>query len=212
MEGKDFKETLDTSLSVWQGKRVRLRAVEPEDWTVYFAWNQDDEQARALDSVPLPRSAADMRRWMEERAARPPSEESDDFRFAIENEIGRMVGGLSIHHTNRQAGTLSYGINILRGDRRCGYAAEAIALALRYYFAEQRYQKVTVGVFDFNTASIRLHERLGFQLEGRLRRMTYSHGRFFDLFVYGLTSEEFFASPVFADILPESGDGTQQGG
>src|SRR5579875_3355465 len=166
MTEQDFAEPLDTSRSVWQGKRVRLRAVEPADWTVYFAWNQDDEQARALDSVPLPRSAADMRRWMEERAARPPSEESDDFRFAIEDETGRMIGGLHIHHTNRQSGTLAYGINILRGYRRRGYAAEAIALALRYYFAERRYQKVTSGVFDFNTASIKLHEGLGFQLEG----------------------------------------------
>lgn len=204
MANQDFDEPLDTSLSVWQGKRVRLRAVEPEDWVFYFAWNQDDEQARALDSVPLPGSAAYMRRWGEEKAVHQPPEGSDDFRFAIEDESGQFVGDLSIHHTNQQAGTFSYGITIRRGYRRRGYAAEAIALALRYYFAERRYQKVTIGVFDFNTASIRLHERLGFRPEGRLRRMTYSHGQFFDEFVYGLTAEEFFASAFFAALLSEA--------
>jgi hypothetical protein len=40
--------------SIWQGKRVRPRAIEPSDWPVYFAWNQDEEQARGVDAIPLP--------------------------------------------------------------------------------------------------------------------------------------------------------------
>ena len=41
--------------------------------------------------------------------------------------------------------------------------------------------------------SIRLHEKLGFQLEGRLRRMIYTNGQFFDELLFGLTAEEFAA-------------------
>jgi hypothetical protein len=49
-------------------------------------------------------------------------------------------------------------------------------------------------VYSFNDASIRLHESLGFQREGRWRRMGYSEGQYFDHLFYGLTVEEFAAN------------------
>ena len=75
--------------------------------------------------------------------------------------------------------------------RRQGYASEAITLLLRYFFQELRYQKVTAHVYSFNEPSIKLHEKLGFQQEGRLRRMVYTNGQFFDEVLFGMTAEEF---------------------
>ncbi|MCB0159546.1 MAG: GNAT family N-acetyltransferase [Caldilineaceae bacterium] len=48
-------------------------------------------------------------------------------------------------------------------------------------------------VYSNNPVSQALHERLGFQLEGRLRRIIYTHGRFFDELYYGITDDEFAA-------------------
>jgi RimJ/RimL family protein N-acetyltransferase len=45
-------------------------------------------------------------------------------------------------------------------------------------------------VYEFNHASIALYERLGFQLEGRIRRMIYTQGRHWDLLHFGITSDE----------------------
>jgi len=53
---------------------------------------------------------------------------------------------------------------------------------------------VTVEVHANNPASITLHERLGFQLEGRLRRMIYTEGQYYDALCYGMTVEEFAAA------------------
>ena len=50
---------------------------------------------------------------------------------------------------------------------------------------------MTVQVHAFNEASIRLNEGLGFQQEGRLRRVVFTRGRHFDSLVFGLTAEEF---------------------
>jgi RimJ/RimL family protein N-acetyltransferase len=183
---------------MWQGKRVRLRALEPADWETYFAWNHDDEQARNLESIPFPQSREAVKQWAAQEALRTPDE--DNFRFVVENHAGEVVGDLTTHHCNRRVGTFGYGITIRRDQRGKGYAAEAIALVLRYYFRERRYQKVTVSVFDFNGASIRLHEKLGFQREGRLRRTAFTKGRFCDELLYGLTAEEFAAGPA-AGIL-----------
>ena len=64
-------------------------------------------------------------------------------------------------------------------------------LVLKYYFEELRYQKVTVPVHADNAASIAFHENLGFQREGTLRRMIFTHGRHVDEHWYGMLAEEF---------------------
>lgn len=177
--------------SIWQGERVRLRAVEPSDWEVFFRWNQDDDQARRLYFIPFPLSAEATRRQAEENAIKRP--ESDSYNLVIENSEGAVVGGIGTHDCDRRTGTFSYGLNVLPDYRRNGYASEAVRILARYFFRELRYQKLTVGVYDFNEPSIRLHERLGFQREGRLRRVGFSDGRHFDMVMYGITTEEFMA-------------------
>jgi len=180
----------DESRSLWQGKLIRLRAIEPTDWETYFAWNFDDQQTRPLYFIPFPQSREAVRRWAEQESTQ--SLKDDNVRFTIaRTEDNAVVGDLGVHDADPRVGTFSYGINIKREEQRKGYASEAILLLLRYYFQERRYQKVTATVYSFNEASIRLHEHLGFQLEGRLRRMVYTDGAYHDQVLYGLTVEEF---------------------
>ena len=129
------------------------------------------------------------RKFAEEQAQASPNH--DAFRWIIENRDGEAVGTINTHNGDRRQGTFSYGLAIEREHWRRGYARDAIRLVLRYFFRELRYQKVTVVVYDFNEGSIRLHEQLGFQQEGRLRRMVYTDGRFHDHILLGLTREEF---------------------
>lgn len=186
-------EETQTSASpgVWQGRRVRLRGIEPADWVVYFAWNRDDDQARGVWYVGFPQSAEGVRQWAQEESRKHPV--GDAYRLVIEDEQGEVVGDLTTHDCDPRAGTFSYGITIRRERRREGYAAEAILLLLAYFFQELRYQKVTVRIFSWNIPSIQLHERLGFTQEGRIRRTVYTRGEFFDELVYGMTVEEFRA-------------------
>jgi RimJ/RimL family protein N-acetyltransferase len=183
---------LDLRSSYWVGTSLRLRAIEPADWEVYFAWNHDDEMARALDAIPFPQSQESVRRWAESESVRKP--DGDNLRFVLEEKAsGTVVGEITVHGCDRRNGTFAYGINVHKEHRRKGYAADALSLVLRYYFQELRYQKVNATVYDFNAASVRLHEKLGFTREAHLRRMGYSEGKYFDQFIYGLTAEEFAA-------------------
>ncbi len=175
--------------SIWEGARVTLRAVELSDWEVFHRNDADTDTARAGWFVPLPRSAADTRKWVEEQAADTGS--GDDFRFAIDNLDGGLVGSLNTHACNPRHGTFEYGITIFRLHRQQGYASDAIRVMLGYYFRELAYQKVTVTVYAFNEHSLRLHKRLGFRVEGRLRRMVRTDGQHHDEIVMGLTAEEF---------------------
>lgn len=174
----------------WQGSRVRLRAVEPSDAEAHFVWNQDAGMMRPLDYIWFPQSYASVQRWAETTAL-DNAPASDAFHFVIETLAGELAGSLATHSCDRRAGSFAYGVAIREEHQRQGYASEAIVMVLRHFFEELRYQKATVSIYSFNEASIRLHERLGFQREGRLRRMVYTQGQHFDLLYYGITREEF---------------------
>jgi RimJ/RimL family protein N-acetyltransferase len=177
--------------NIYQGKRVRLRAVEPTDWETHARWDLDTEGGRLTDFIWFPSSSESTRAWAEGQARQ--SGDNDEFRFSIESLDGQMVGTLNTHTANPRCGTFMYGVFIAPERRRKGYAFEAVTLVLRYYFLERRYQKVNAEVYSFNEPSIRLHQSLGFVQEGRLRRMIYSSGDFHDALIFGMTREEFEA-------------------
>lgn len=180
---------LDTSASIWQGKRVRLRSHEPGDWENYWIWDQDSESERKDGNLSFPRSQERLKHSTQEAAVRKP--EDNNWGFLIENTDGKVVGRIGSHDHNPRAGHFGYGLVISKEYRRKGYASEAVLLLLRYFFHELRYQKVTIQVASFNGDSIGLHEHLGFQLEGRIRRAGFTKGQYCDELHYGLTVEEF---------------------
>ncbi len=179
--------------NLFEGKRVRLRAVEPSDWENHAEWDQDTDLARLAYEIPPPQSVASIRQWSETEAHRPADQ--DVFRCQIETLDRVHVGTINTHDCNLRCGTFMYGLVIIPQYQRRGYASEAIRLVLRYLFQERRYQKCNAEVYSFNEPSQRLHERLGFTLEGRLRRMIYSGGQYHDALIYGITREEFESQP-----------------
>lgn len=176
----------------WQGKKVRLRAPRLEDVEWFLRQDEDSHNQRANDRLYLPPSPLRSEAWLEKLIVdyRP---DSHDVRLMIETLDGELVGTINPHDCDPQRGTWEYGIVIDAAHRRKGYATEAIILVGRYYFEELRYQKLNIHVYGFNASSIQLHERLGFTLEGRIRRMIYTNGQFWDELVYGMTAEEFHA-------------------
>jgi len=190
----------DAPPSLWRGHRARLRPVEPDDWPLFHAWGRDDAVSRLAESIPFPESPEAVRRWTEETATRAPH--NDRFRWLILDTAANdePAGTINTHSADRRVGAFSYGIALTPAAQGRGLASEAIRLVLRYYFAELGYQKANVHVYDFNEPSRLLHERLGFVREGRLRRMTYTAGRHWDVLAYGITREEFDAEQ--ADKLP----------
>jgi RimJ/RimL family protein N-acetyltransferase len=176
--------------NIFEGKLVRLRAVELSDWETHMQWDRDTEMARHLYEIPFPQSTLSTRQWAERQAQRRESGD-DNYQFQIETLAGVQVGAIGSHDCNLRCGTFMYGLAVMGQHQRKGYGLEAIRLVLRYYFQERRYQKCTAEVYSFNEPSQRLHEHLGFTLEGRLRRMIYTGGQYHDALMYGITREEF---------------------
>jgi RimJ/RimL family protein N-acetyltransferase len=166
--------------------------VEPTDVDAFVANDADAAGAQAGWRVFPPRSAWAAAQWVEQVTR--ASNDDDEFRLAIEAlGSGELVGTLNTHGCDLAAGTCSYGIDVFAWARRQGYGTDAVVVLLRYLFGERRYQKCTIGVYEFNAASVAFHAALGFIVEGRVRRAHFSAGRHWDEIVLGLTSEEFAA-------------------
>ncbi|WP_371479925.1 GNAT family N-acetyltransferase [Kitasatospora sp. NBC_00315] len=183
----------------WNGRHVRLRGVEPEDWQTFKRFDEHTEHQRSVDALRPPRSAEGYRVWSAERAKAEPA--GDCFMLGIEElRSGRLVGALSTADADPRTGRFHYGIGIGAEHHRKGYAADAVVLLLRYMFGERRYHKCEAGVYGYNEASLALHRRLGFVEEGRLRDHEFFAGRHHDLVVMGMTAQEFAQRHPFEEL------------
>jgi len=178
------------NMNFWKGEKIFLRAIEQKDVDQIPSPDLvDTEEERMISEIPFPYSPMEDREQMAKLMKREPGD--DSFFWLIDDLEGKNVGFIHTWECKPRMGTFRYAIAIHRADRGRGYAHEAVRIVLRYYLRELRYQKVTVNVYAFNEASLRFHRRFGFIEEGRLRRMVYTNGEYYDEFQLGMTREEF---------------------
>ena len=177
----------------WYGEKIVLRSVAQKDLDAALTdpYIFDTEEERSISEIPFPSTPEQDRSQMAEMLKREPGD--DSFFWEIDNVEGEHVGFIHTWECKPRMGTFRYAMAIHRPYRRRGYAQEAVCLVLRYYFRELRYQKCTVNIYAFNETSLRFHRSFGFVEEGRLRRMVFTNGEYFDEIHMGMTREEFDA-------------------
>ncbi len=181
--------------NIWAGHKVRLRAPTANDLQAFFEDGQDTEAGRYGDQINLPDEPAALQKRLEE----PRDSTSQNAWLVVEAiESGQVVGSANAHGADPRHRNFEYGIGIFRDARRFGYASEAIALLLRYYFLELGYHRATAVVYSFNNPSLALHHHLGFREEGCLREDLYTNGRYYDKHLFGMLANE--AGPLFARL------------
>ncbi|CAI6278450.1 SPbeta prophage-derived putative N-acetyltransferase YokL [Bacillus subtilis] len=171
------------AVTYWTGENLTLRAIQPEDIVIFDSL--DDEILRNMDSLYFPRSANNMREWVEEQL------EKDEFRFIAVDRDNNIVGMIETFDCDRKNGTFGNYLAVFEPYRGKGFAKEMILMVLHFFFLELAYQKVNTTVYSFNYPSIRLHEKLGFIKEGQLRKIIFTKGAYYDGICFGMTREEF---------------------
>lgn len=200
--GLDDRIAAHSAASIWIGDKVHLRAREPEDaQTIPRQENTADERSGWM--VMPPRSRVATRKEFEEAADKKPGPETVNFDLAIARRADDvMVGGINVQEADQTNGTFAYGVGLIPEHKGNGYAAEAVLLILRFMFYERRFQKCEAHVYDYNSASISLHRKLGFVEEGRLRRHMFLGGEYRDELIFGMTVDEFREFyPALAPVL-----------
>jgi len=179
----------DYSHYFWQGERTRLRPWRLEDAELRFMASLDSPTlALHEDGIVLPTSVELQKAWLEKSVG---FKDDGVIRFAMENLDGVTVGWVTLHSRDQKNGTFGFGVAVYGDYRGHGNAVDAVRTLLKYGFWEQRYQKCNSMCLHTNEASIRMHQKLGFMDEGRIRRTCFYNGKYHDDVLFGMTREEF---------------------
>ena len=181
--------TPDYAHYFWQGERTRLRPFRLEDAELRFMASLDSPTRQMhQDGIELPTSVELQREWLQKVV---DGKDDSMIRFAMDNLDGVTIGWVTLHSRDQKNGTFGFGIAVYRNYRGHGYAVDAVRTLLKYGFWEQRYQKCNSECIHTNEASIRMHKKLGFIEEGRIRRNSFFNGTYHDDVLFGMTREEF---------------------
>lgn len=169
-------------------KRVYLRALEPEDYKVSIEWRKDDEIWDMLGGTKYFVSEAYEKSWVEKTIF-----DSKDLKLAIcliEND--QYIG--NVYMTDINMINRSCHSHILIGEHDYwgqGYAKEALMLAIDYMFKERNIHRIQANVLENNIASLKMHEKCGYKVDGILRDSVYKAGKYHNQYVLSLLKDEY---------------------
>jgi RimJ/RimL family protein N-acetyltransferase len=167
------------------GEKVCLGPVLNGDGPLLFAWFDNPDVAGA-NGPYRPASEAKFGQWL--TAAGDPTRTL----FAIRKRADlRLLGHL--HVSNIQTAMRSADIGLAIGtpaDRGQGYGQEALRLAVGFCWRELNLQRVVLTVLGNNPGAQHVYAKVGFEVEGRLRRATYVDGLFHDVIVMAMLRPE----------------------
>ncbi|MFZ0368548.1 MAG: GNAT family protein [Halobacillus sp.] len=75
-----------------------------------------------------------------------------------------------------------------------GYGKDIIYTLLNHLFYTLNLERVQLDTWSGNHQALRLYEKAGFQLEGRLRRNEFVQGSYYDTILMGILKSEFESS------------------
>ena len=172
--------------------RIYIRALEPEDHVLIHKWRSDPVYRNGVMSTKRYTSKETERKWIEK--AIESHERGENLRFGIVlNDSGKLIGLVyltGVDHVHKKAG-FGYWIGE-EENRGLGYVTEAQHQALRYAFDELGLVRVEARVIEYNEASRKSLEKLGFVQEGKMRNYVFKGGRHNDVYMYSLLKSDYY--------------------
>lgn len=166
-----------------RGDAVTLRTVEEED-VDYLQTLVNDPRIRRGTTFHAPINRAQEQEWFENQAS---SDESVSLLVCVEEQ---PVGSIGLHHAPPPADSTEIGVFIDPDHWSNGYATDASRTLTDYAFRELGKHRVAARVYDFNDASKRIWEKLGFRHEGTHREEVYRDGEYVDTEYYAVLEHE----------------------
>jgi RimJ/RimL family protein N-acetyltransferase len=147
---------------------IRLEYFTREDFQQLMDWVHNEHLitnwAGSLFSYPLSHSSLE---WYIDETN--DLSKSDAFVYkAIDSNTGNIIGHVSLGSVSRKnhsarISRVLVGEQVQRGK---GYCTSMINAVLKVGFEQLQLHRISLGVYDFNTAAIRCYEKCGFVKEG----------------------------------------------
>ena len=160
-----------------------IRKWRPED-APYLAetLNNKKVQDNLRDGIPFPYTIKDA----EEYISQMLEEGAKAYAFAITVK-DRAVGSIGVFRRQNihfRTGELGYYIGEPYWGK--GLCTSAVEQARDFIFGNTDIVRIFAEPFSYNTASCRVLEKAGFQLEGVLRKNAFKNGRYLDMKMYAV--------------------------
>lgn len=170
---------------MYYGKKVCLRAYEPEDIELATKYINDKELKKLLvTTIPFPMTLWEEEEWIKSQK----SNNQGIYNFAIEDiKTGKYIGGCGIQSVNWLSRVAIVGIMI--GDKDYlgkGYGTDAMKILIDFIFNEMNINKIRLGTFSFNKRAIKSYEKCGFKVEGVLKNEIFKEGKYYDEIIMSL--------------------------
>ena len=168
------------------GKKTILRPFNSEkDIDLTVKWLNDPE-IRDLTMMTLPVNRDQHSKWVEQIAASDADEG-----FIIETLDNVTIGYIGIHRINwidRTATTSCYIGDKSYWSKGCGTDAK-MQLA-KFSFHDINLRKLNAEAIEYNIASVKHNQNIGFQIEGEKKKQVFVRGQYWDLVQLGLFRED----------------------
>ncbi len=176
---------------MYEGEKVRLRRLEPEDASVILThWNQ--YELRQYLPTLLPISQEDMSRYIE--SVSEAFSKRSKFTFGIETKDDSALVGIidlakiSWISRNGEIGIFAVFHPNYRGK---GLGKDALIVLLDVAFSVLNMHLVYLWVASFNNRAIGFYEKIGFETQGKLREMAFRDGQHHDVVIMDILKSEF---------------------
>ena len=169
-----------------EGQQIALRDVLRADMKNKVRWYNDPQVNKTLlleENLDLEKTL----KWFDEHAGDNTRRE-----FIIENKQGESIGIAGLVRIDRTHQTAE--IYCVIGETKYwgkGVMLETEKLLITYAFKEMGLEKIWACAVPANIASIVTMKKLGFKIEGTLRKENIIRGQRIDVIRVGLLREEF---------------------
>lgn len=176
-------------------KRLVLREFEEEDWRAVLAYQSNPLY---LDYYPWThRTEPDVRAFVRQFLVQREEEPRTKFQLAITlAPHGQLIGNTGIRRQTPDVREADMGYELDPRFWGCGYATEAAEAILAFGFRELKLHRIWAECLAENTASAHVLEKIGMQLEGRLRENVWMKDRWWDTLLYAILEHQWQAQPL----------------
>jgi len=165
----------------------QIRKFQQTDVSSLVKYANNYNVARFLrDAFPHPYTQEDAVRWINFVTI-----DSFNLAFAIADEK-ELIGGIGAtpnQDVNRFTSEIGYWLAEPFWNK--GIITKAVKTFCSYLFTNYDFNHLTASIYEGNDASIRVVQKVGFVLEGVMRKNVFKDNRFLDQYIYGLLKEDF---------------------
>ncbi|MDF2840662.1 MAG: acetyltransferase, ribosomal protein N-acetylase [Clostridia bacterium] len=166
-----------------EAENIYFKPLDTKDVQEIHSYASDEDVSRFI-GWPLMKTVEETYHYIEEMLKREAAG-THLYASIILKSTQEIIGTAMIFNFDHEARHAEIGYVFHSGYWGKGYGTETVTLMNDFAFESLKLHKVHARIVDANIGSIRVIEKNGFVLEGRLRDYYFIEGSYYDLNLYG---------------------------